>query len=272
VSRLNADGSRDSGFASTFINGVGSGWVSFPVLTLSGVSAQIEVDGPPKCPILGVSGLTNGQVYVFGSFKSFQGRNVPGLVRLRADGLVDTSFAIGGGPGFLNKPQLTPSILAIAATPAGELWIAGRFDLFNGTPARGLVLVSQDGSVSPFSPTDIVYDFESLATYVPLIVPNGNSLVFLGGEFRRNGDVWPTAINYLGRVPIPPVSLRIAQVEGGVQLVWPGAAGLQYQFSISTNLKAWTDLGQPIPGAAGLLTNEVPVGPDASVFFRMRQF
>ncbi|HVT72847.1 MAG TPA: immunoglobulin domain-containing protein, partial [Lacunisphaera sp.] len=103
IARLKNDGSFDTGFS------VGTG----PALSApAGRSPQVEsVDVAP-----------DGSYWITGVFDSFNGTPAPGIVKLKADGTVDTSLATTIG----YRPYLgTGTKVRIGAS--GEIYVAGTF-------------------------------------------------------------------------------------------------------------------------------------------------
>jgi uncharacterized delta-60 repeat protein len=112
--RLNVDGSRDTGF------GIGDGF-----------------DGDPIFPLVLQS---DGKILVGGGFTSFDGNTANCLVRLDADGSLDTGFDIGNGfNGF---------VYTIALQSEGKILVGGEFSTFDGNYSNGgLVRLNTDGSL-----------------------------------------------------------------------------------------------------------------------------
>lgn len=90
--RLNADGSIDD----TFSSGLGTdGW-------------------------MGVTPLSDGKMFIYGSFTQYNGTPVNKMAKLNADGSIDTSFIVSA---------LVGSIKAIALQPDGKIMIGGDFTI-----------------------------------------------------------------------------------------------------------------------------------------------
>ena len=68
-----------------------------------------------------------------------------------------------------------------------------------------------------------------------------------------------------------PMTLTATRSANTLNLRWPSAVGLQYQLQSATNLPAttWFDEGAPFPGTGGVLTTNLPTGPEPSKFFRL---
>jgi len=117
IARINNDGSLDTGFVT------GTGFDA-PVYTVSPAN-----DG-------------SGDVYVGGSFTSYNGSAVGHIARLNLDGTLDTGFDTGTG---LNNRV---NIIALATDGSGDVYIGGIFTSYNGTAVgSGLIRLNDDGSL-----------------------------------------------------------------------------------------------------------------------------
>lgn len=114
----------------------------------------------------------DGRLLVGGTFRSFDGRTVSGLVRLNADGSTDAgfraSFTVPEGGG----------IFALVVQPDGRILVAGLFSAATDPSRRSLVRLNADGSIDPgFSPG---YELGS-AVFAVTLMPDG--AVFAGGIY-----------------------------------------------------------------------------------------
>ena len=68
-----------------------------------------------------------------------------------------------------------------------------------------------------------------------------------------------------------PRILTATRSANSLHFGWPSAVGLQYQLQSATNLPAttWFNEGAPFPGTGGVLTTNLPTGPEPSKFFRL---
>lgn len=81
----------------------------------------------------------DGKLLVGGLFTTLGGVTRPNLIRLNADGSVDTSFAAAGGPnGGVNNIHLQPD---------GRVLITGSFTTFAGVASRRVARLHPDGSL-----------------------------------------------------------------------------------------------------------------------------
>ncbi|MBN2159642.1 MAG: delta-60 repeat domain-containing protein [Spirochaetes bacterium] len=128
----------------------------------------------------------DGKVLVGGPFTQYNGTNVPDrIIRLNADGSLDTDFNIGG-------TGATASVYSLAIQGDGKVLIGGDFTWYNGAnvPDR-IIRLNTDGSVdSTFNiggtgANDIVYT----------LAIQGDGKVLIGGVFTAyNGADVPDRI------------------------------------------------------------------------------
>jgi uncharacterized delta-60 repeat protein len=85
--------------------------------------------------------LSDGRVLVSGTFTTYDSIPVGHLVRLTAEGFLDTTFQIGTGPD--DDPFM------LLEQPDGRYLIGGTFHWVNGIERNGLVRLNMDGSVDP---------------------------------------------------------------------------------------------------------------------------
>lgn len=90
---------------------------------------------------------TDGKVVVVGAFTTYNGFNHSGIVRLNDNGSIDPTFITGTGAD--------DEILAVAINSfSGQIFIAGAFDNFNGSPRGKVARLSSTGALeSGFLPT-----------------------------------------------------------------------------------------------------------------------
>jgi uncharacterized delta-60 repeat protein len=162
--RLNADGSRDTGF-----NAGNTGFNTNDAV----YALALEPDG---------------QVLAGGRLSTYNGVDVPdGLVRLNANGSRDTGFN-GSNSGFAGLNDAV--VYALALAPDGRVLVGGSFTTYNGAPdvtmPDGLVRLNADGS------RDISFNGNNTGfnsgVYALALQPDG--LVLAGGDFSTyNGDL-----------------------------------------------------------------------------------
>ena len=145
IARINADGTIDAGFT-------------------SGFSAFDEV----KKIVL----ATDGKAFVIGNFTFFNFTTSRGIVKINADGTLDSSFNTGGGVDVTNP------ISGIDILPDGKVLMSGFFSSYGGSPYAGIVRINTDGtSDASFAPrTGVIGTVADSA-----VQPDGKILI--GGTF-----------------------------------------------------------------------------------------
>ncbi|MEZ4239811.1 MAG: hypothetical protein R3F59_27365 [Myxococcota bacterium] len=92
----------------------------------------------------GLAVLDDGAIVIGGTFPDAGA--VPGLIRLAADGAVDTAFGTAGVAGVGTGGDVE-SRTSVAALPDGRLLLAGVVDLDGGYQALGVIRFAADGAV-----------------------------------------------------------------------------------------------------------------------------
>jgi uncharacterized delta-60 repeat protein len=126
---------------------------------------------------------SDGKIYIGGDFTSYNGTPVTAFARLNKDGTLDTTFNAGGA-GFTHSDASKLYISSIAVDTDGDVYVAGRFEEYNGTAVSTVVRLNSDGSRdSGFAPAKIVYTPSSTtAPIVPNFVKVIGDRVFVSGQ------------------------------------------------------------------------------------------
>ncbi|GIV92114.1 MAG: hypothetical protein KatS3mg056_0823 [Chloroflexus sp.] len=150
-------------------------------------------------------GNVNGSVYalavqgnkivVAGDFSSYNGVNVPGLVRLNSDGNIDDTFT---PPAFQTEYSQIGSLYSITPLPDGDLIVGGYFKTVDGEERPNLVRLNNDGTVDTgFSSPTSFHTVQSTCLA-------GDGSLWVGGiantygrhpfltHLDRNGQIMPT--------------------------------------------------------------------------------
>ncbi|MBA3352248.1 MAG: putative Ig domain-containing protein, partial [Blastocatellia bacterium] len=150
--RLNASGSIDSGFSVTTIAATDL-VQGFPLVFDPKTNQTLQ---PPEgvlsatLPIADAVVHSDGGIVLAGPFTSFRNIAARGLVRLKPDGTLDSTFQIGGGAQWTQTTQTAeffPVVEQIEPQVDGKLLLAGTFEAFNGVAAPGIASLNADGSV-----------------------------------------------------------------------------------------------------------------------------
>jgi uncharacterized delta-60 repeat protein len=123
--------------------------------------------------VLAITRQADGKLLIGGDQLSlYNGVVVPPMVRLGADGALDTGFDVGTGP---DSP-----VQEIVVQPDGKILVGGSFFNFNGVTSRRLVRLMPDGGVD--NSFNIGTGANSTVTSL-VVQPDGKILV--GGSFSQ---------------------------------------------------------------------------------------
>lgn len=135
IARLNNDGSLDTGF----VTGTGfNNSIPLPSVCCDRVkTVAVATDG-------------SGDVYVGGTFTSYNGTPVGRIARLNLDGSLDMGFVTGTGFDYVPGTGFTGGVKIIvpANDASGDIYVGGVFTNYNGTVVgSGLIRLNDDGSL-----------------------------------------------------------------------------------------------------------------------------
>lgn len=147
--RLNADGTIDA----TFNANLGAGF---------------------NGDVTAVTLQPDGKILVGGNFTSIHGVTANRLVRLNADGTLDTTFTTNLGSGF------SGAVSALAVQPDGKILAGGLFATLNGVTVNRLVRLNADGTRDIAFSTALGTGLNNAASALAL-QPDGKIVV--GGAF-----------------------------------------------------------------------------------------
>ena len=192
LKRLNPDGTLDTVFGAI-------------ASTLADTQGDTEVN-----KILTVAG---DKLYVGGVFTSYQGTNRSGLMRLNADGSLDTSF---NTIGISNSSTFGMRyVLALAEQSDGKLLVGGGYNRANGVLRPGLARFNSNGtldtSFNPFPALPTDSSAQDIA-----VLPDGDIIV-AGGKPRAGGGYVPLLVRLNSDGTLDPsLSPRFADDFGDI--------------------------------------------------------
>ena len=143
IARLNADGTEDASF---------SKWTA----------------GGFNGPVLALARAEDDSLWVGGEFTNFDTALAGHIIRLHADGSLDTDFASKAGTGF------DDSVTSLVLQADGKILVGGRFSSFNGLKAHHLMRLNSDGSVDK---TFVGGGIVDLPVNALLALPGGKVLI-----------------------------------------------------------------------------------------------
>lgn len=115
----------------------------------------------------------DGRMVLGGKFVKSHGVARKNIVRVNADGSVDTSF--NPGAGFDN------AVRSIAIRADGRIWVGGQFTSYDGQSSRGVALLNSIGKADTKPAKPDTTDVQWVGTY-------GN-IMYLAGAFGKVGGV-----------------------------------------------------------------------------------
>ncbi len=124
------------------------------------------------------------KLLVCGAFSTFNGTNVPGVVRLNTNGMIDATFRPGSGANA--------AVFAVAQQSDGKILVGGDFTEFGGQVRGRLARLLSGGSLDPSFDPGVNFD---AAVRSILVQPDGRIVV--GGSFTNVNGVQR---NYLARL------------------------------------------------------------------------
>lgn len=127
----------------------------------------------PNNSVYEIIELPDGKILVGGSFIQYNGVNIKGLVRLNADGSLDTSFNPGGS-------GVTGSVQGMTLQPDGKILISGSsISSYNGVAGKfSVTRVNPDGTLD----TSFNSPFTS-AVFVEEVDVQADGRILVGGDF-----------------------------------------------------------------------------------------
>ncbi|MDH3762352.1 MAG: hypothetical protein OEU50_15335 [Gammaproteobacteria bacterium] len=135
----------------------------------------------PDDSVLAIAAASDGSgdIYVGGSFTSYNGSTANRLARLNADGSIDAGFATGSGfDGIVYA-------IAVASDGSGDVYVGGVFSDYDGNPASNLVRLNADGSIDAAFSTGS--GFNSIV-YAIMVASDGSGDIYVGGAFSAPGN------------------------------------------------------------------------------------
>lgn len=152
LTRLNADGSRDTSFNTTTINGsvraiaIQADGKIIIGGNFTGRILRLNTDGSTDASftigannwVVAIAIQSDGKILIGGDFTLYNGVARNRIARLNSDGTLDTSFTVGTGANS--------TVRAIAIQPDGKIIVGGNFTTYAGATANRIVRVNTNGS------------------------------------------------------------------------------------------------------------------------------
>jgi uncharacterized delta-60 repeat protein len=173
IIRLTTDGSIDTSFT-----------------TGTGFTMSLPLAEPDPGFVYTIAIQDDNKILAGGYFARYNGVTKFNLVRLNADGTIDTNFFIGEGASVLEPyTEHFGTVNKIVAHPSsGKIYIAGTMAMFNGEPSKNVIRLHEDGTVdSAFNFTDDPgYSQGFPDRYISELAVNYEGKLLIGGSFFLN--------------------------------------------------------------------------------------
>jgi uncharacterized delta-60 repeat protein len=137
---------------------------------------------PGNTTIDAVAIQSDNKILLGGAFDKFNNTSRFALVRVNANGSLDSSFDQGTGLAGFTNPTVAVSNLAVQ--PDGKIIILGFFRSYNGTPRWNIARVNSTGSLDTSFDTPFPPDTKVIGLNLPLVLqPDGKLLT--GRDFHQ---------------------------------------------------------------------------------------
>jgi uncharacterized delta-60 repeat protein len=174
IIRLNSDGTVDT----TFV--VGSGFE----LSDSNLSDWFPIFSSVKSIIPTTDG--SDDLYVGGSFDTYNGAASNHIIRLNSDGTVDTAFAVGTGFDGVNGSSTGVNSISPTTDGSADLYVGGDFTTYNGTASNGIIRLHSDGTLDT---TFAVGSGFNASVYSISPATDGRGDLYIGGAFNQYNGI-----------------------------------------------------------------------------------
>jgi uncharacterized delta-60 repeat protein len=230
LKRLNPDGSVDASFTAGTVRALGQ-TTAQETIFYGNFHSFYEVTRASGHALSDAEMLPDGKVVVVGMFAEYNGVPAAGIVRLKPDGTVDSTFAAGAGAHWTATTpdaEHIPKIDSIERLIGGKFLITGDFEAYDGNAAPGIARLNANGSfdgsfvppVALQAPNALypqVYTSTLSSSNVSVLKTQPDRSVLLSGNYAPAGSSAVRALTRLkqvGETALLNVSTRL-RVETG---------------------------------------------------------
>lgn len=138
----------------------------------------------------GVSGYANDilpmqdkseRVYISGSFTTYNSISSPYIARVKRDGLIDSTFAVGTGFNAITRTMI-PRVprTGLTASELNQIYVAGDFITYKGVTSNRIIRLNSDGTLD--STFNVGTGFNA-AVYKIIPTKDGSGDIYVSGFF-----------------------------------------------------------------------------------------
>ena len=200
----------------------------------------------------------DGKILVGGTFTSFNGLELRGIVRLNINGSLDENFNIGVGANN--------SVSSIEVQPDGKIIVVGDFTSFNGVNCNRVVRLNSDGSVD----TSFSTGSGANAQVRGIAIQDNGKILLIGGfstfngiqrnrtvRLNTNGTIDNTFLNTTFSISSSLLCITI----GNEGKIYVAGAGIPNVVRLNTN----GTVDNEFLGINGFLILDIIVQPDGKI-------
>lgn len=242
-----------------------SGWVNEREYTknasqISALQANLVAGQTYYIEALHKEGTGGDHLSVAWAGPGLDGTNAIGSAHLEpidinyAPGATNQSYRIS----YTNDAGLLIGRVAATDSPLDRL----SFKIASGNTGATFAINPDTGYLSL---ANVRYTTNQTITSFPLTVAVQDS--GYGGLFPLHGTSLVVTVTVIG----PPTVNDFRPSDRGFSMSWVSTLGIRYQLQSKTNLLygSWQNVGSPVTGTGGPLTNAIPAGAEPSNFFRL---
>ncbi|MDX2110937.1 MAG: hypothetical protein SFY80_11915 [Verrucomicrobiota bacterium] len=156
-----------------------------------------------------------GTVYVSGNFSQVNGHSTNGIVRLFANGSVDTSFSMPADPAVTPSPFVrNTTVQSLAIDDYGRIYAAGNFTTYGNRETSGIIRLKASGAIdTEYSPNIKVFAYND----APVKLQTRGDILYAFGAVGKKSDLLPGGFQFdsLNEVPITETSSTTYDLGNG---------------------------------------------------------
>lgn len=214
-------------------------------------------------PFLNPKELSDGRLFLLGLFQGYSGTAANGIVRLEADGTIDTSFR--SGRGFSQNDGSLVQFNEVWPLPMGRVLIDGTADRFEQQSVTSPFVLNADGTLDPsFTVSKVNWPW-GRAPVIVRAVSEGHALFWTPKGLDRAKlpsveSIPPARVAAITRAPGELTHVSVEAIKG-----------VRHTLQFSESLTHWTDLRTLTATTNRIEFTDEPSQSSNRRFYRVRQ-